>query len=205
MIRDQKRNSLSFWIAVILLCPLFTSCGYRFNAGDSLYHGKTISVPYVKGDTTDGQLTIALIQALGDSGEFTYVHAGGNLILKVSIIHDEKEKIGYRYDRHAISGKLEKNLVPTEGRRVIKAEVSLLDGVSEQTMMGPVIVFASAEYDYVDSDNLHDLSFITEQGFRETVLNFSLGQLDSIEGAEDNALDPLYRRLAQKIVDGLVQ
>ncbi len=188
---------------ILFLLVTLSSC-YHF-VGSESSDTVTISVPYVKGDTTDGRLTNALARAVGCSSRFVFVSGNSERILKVRLIHDEKEKIGYRYDRDPISGDLEKNLVPTEGRRIIQAEVSLLDGISQETLLGPVIVSAFAEYDYVNSDNLYDLTFINSSGVRETVLNFSLGQLDSIEGAEDNALDPLYDQLAQKIINGLAR
>ncbi len=193
-----------FWL-VALASSLLSSCGYRFNDEDPTYQSKTISIPFVKGDTTDGQLTAALVREISTSGRFQYVGHDAHLTLQVVIVQDDKEKIGYRYDRHPISGKLRHNLVPTEGRRVLKTEVTLIDNITQKILVGPVFVTAMAEYDYVNSDNVYDLSFITPNGKRETVLNFSLGQLDSIEGAEDNALDPLYRSMALKIADGLIQ
>lgn len=189
--------------AILFFTFFLTACGYRFSSSENS-DPITISVPYIKGDTTDGKLTDAIARAVSNSSKFLFVSGHSMRILKVALIQDEREKIGYRYDRHPISGKLQHNLVPTEVRRIIRAEVTVLDGISEEIMLGPVIVTASSEFDYVNSDNLHDLTFFNN-GKLETVLNFSLGQLDSIEGAEDNALDPLYSELAEKIADGLMR
>jgi hypothetical protein len=50
---------------------------------------------------------------------------------------------------------------------------------------------------------LKTVSFINEKGKREKTIGFSLGQLDSIEGAQDAALTPIYCQLAQKIAQAL--
>jgi hypothetical protein len=52
---------------------------------------------------------------------------------------------------------------------------------------------------------LKELSFINPQGKREKVMTFSLGQLDSIEGAQDAAVTPIYEQLAQRIVAALAK
>jgi hypothetical protein len=190
------------WL-LAFICFCGSSCGYRLEEEELEDVGRiSISVPFVKGDV-DGQLTNAIVRELASTGSFRYVRDGGRYILLATVVQDHKEKIGYRYDREP-KGKLEKNLVPTEGRRILGAQVSIQETRTGKILLGPTIVKASIEYDYVNSDNLADLTFFSPAGQRLTVLNFSLGQLDSIEGAEDNALDPLYRHMAQKIIDGLM-
>ena len=63
----------------------------------------------------------------------------------------------------------------------------------------------TVDSDYVDQNSIRDLTFITTQGKPQTVLNFSLGQLDSVEGAHDDTTDVLYRRLSEKVADVLAQ
>jgi hypothetical protein len=48
-------------------------------------------------------------------------------------------------------------------------------------------------------NTLKELAFHDAQGKRKKTINFSLGQLDSVEGAQDAVLTPIYRQLAQKI------
>jgi hypothetical protein len=181
------------------LCALslLLSCGYRVADPEDR---KTISVPYVEGDQ-QGELTAELIWQLEHTGLYEFVRGGADLVLKVSIIGDQKETIGFSYDRHAESGKIEKNLMATENRRNLVAKVTLLEG--EKVVLGPVEITGWGEYDYVDVNSLRALSFINENGKREKVITFSLGQLDSVEGAEDNVLVPAYRLLARKIVMAL--
>lgn len=188
---------------IILIGLFLAACGYRFE--DTVYTGSrtSISVPYVVGDF-DGLLTDEVIRQLAASGHFEYVQEGGSLILNIIVTADTLDKIGYRYDRKDESGKREKNLIPTESRRNLSAEICLVEGGSDEVLMGPDLVHASADFDYVNSSTLKDLTFINQEGKRETVIFFSLGQLDSIEGAQDDVSIPLFRHLAQKIVDGLI-
>lgn len=180
----------------IIALVLLSSCGYHFYGSEDR---KTVSIPYVVGDV-EGQLTNEIIHQLSSSGAYEYVRSGGNLTLKVAVVAETMDKIGYRYDRKEFSGKIEKNLMQTENRRNMTAEVTLVDDTTGEIIFGPHNFSSFAEFDYVDVNSLRDLSFINEHGHRVPVLDFSLGQLDSIEGAQDTAITPLYRQLAQKIV-----
>lgn len=185
----------------IIFCAFllaFCSCGYRINGPESGDDRSTISVPYVVGDS-GGQLTNELVRQLSASGAFECVQNNGHYTLKVIMFSDGNDKIGFRYDRKDLSGKRKKNLMPVEGRRKASAEVTLINSATEEIEIGPVVVRADAEYDYIDSDSLREISF---EG--RSTISFSLGQLDSIEGAQDDAYVPLYRHLAQKIVDGII-
>jgi hypothetical protein len=185
----------------LLFFLLFLSCGYHCRRADQK---PTISIPYVPSDY-EGQLTSELARQIAASGGYTYVRSGGELTLKVAIVGDASDRIGFRYDRKETSGKIEHNLMPTENRRTLTAEVTLLETATDKIVAGPTEVQAFAEFDYVDVNSLKDLSFVTSSGKRQTVLNYSLGQLDSVEGAQDDAMLPIYRLLAQKIVTGLLQ
>ncbi len=179
-------------VAIFLFC--FASCGYHATTSEDT---RTISIPYVEGDQ-QGQLTAEIIRQLEETGLYEFVRSGGDLVLTVSMVGDQKEVVGFSYDRTEKKGKIEQNLMATENRRSLTAQITLSEG--EKAILGPLKVTASGEYDYVDVNSLKTLSFINENGKREKVINFSLGQLDSIEGAEDNVLTPAYRQLAHKIV-----
>lgn len=177
----------------------FCSCGYRLQEQPLT----TITVPYIQGDES-GLLTTELVRQLSASGNFECIASGGTLLLKVTIVSLGSDNIGYRYDRKESSGRLQHNLVPTENRRNVSASLTLFDGASEKILLGPLTVKADADYDYVGTHSVRGLTFLNEQGKRETTLTFSLGQLDSVEGAEDDVLVLLYRHLAKKIVAGLM-
>jgi hypothetical protein len=91
------------------------------------------------------------------------------------------------------------NILSTENRRNTAAEVSLYRALEEEPILGPVVVTASADYDFIDVSTLRELAFMGPSGKLEKVIDFSEGQLDSVEGAQDNVMDPLFQDLAKKI------
>jgi len=189
-------NLLRNFFFLCLLC----GCGYQFQ---DTSEKTTISIPYVKGDN-EGQLTNELIRQFASSGAYQFVHSGGHLRLKVAIIGDSTDRIGYQYDRKEFSGKRERNLQANENRRNITAEVTLVDERTDEVLFGPTHMTASADYDYVDINSIRDLAFVTPSGKIESVMQLSLGQLDSVEGASDDAIMALYRYLAAKIAQAVM-
>lgn len=140
-----------------------------------------------------------MISELNRTGLYEYVSSNGEVELKVALVGHSDEIIGFRYDRTEKKGRIELNLMATENRSHVAAEVSLFRASEDQPILGPIVVTASAEYDYIDVNSLRELAFTNSQGKREKVIDFSQGQLDSIEGAHDNALAPTYDALAKKI------
>ncbi|HSX12413.1 MAG TPA: hypothetical protein VLF61_02885 [Rhabdochlamydiaceae bacterium] len=184
-----------------LLLLALSACGYRFERG---FEGKTtISVPYVQGDF-EGKCTDALVRAICQSGVFEYERTCGRLSLEVAIQNDENERIGFRHDRSNTSNELRKNIIGVEGRRTLCAMVTLIDSATEEIVLGPYSVKASVDFDYLNENSPQDTSFIDLEGVRETSIAFSLGQLDAKDSAERDVLWPLYNKLAQKILDGLM-
>ncbi|NGX26739.1 MAG: hypothetical protein K940chlam6_00664 [Chlamydiae bacterium] len=186
---------------LLFACLLaLSACGYHFDGGDPI----TVSVPYVIGDF-EGELTGALAIALSQAAAFRYTNGQGDWTLKAKILEATNDRIGYRYDRNPVSGKLRDNVMGIENRKTISVEISIVDSITGKQILGPQIVKAGADYDYVDSNSLQDLSFIDPAtGARTTSIAFSLGQLDSVGSAGENAIYPIYDRLAQRIVDGMV-
>lgn len=188
--------------SIVSVLLMLTGCGYHYQGSSSDAGPISISVPYIPGDV-EGQLNQAIVHKIAEDARFNYRRSGGAMTLIVSVIDDDNTRIGYRYDRTPVSGKRRKNIVATENRRTLKAEVKLIDASTEEVIVGPAVVSADADYDYVDSNSVVDLTFVPPHGTPQTVLDFSLGQLDSIEGAHDGAATPVYHSLAQKIIDGL--
>lgn len=156
----------------------------------------------MKGDE-EGILTQEIIKQISSTTSYDYVRGGGDLILKAAIISSGSERTGFRYDRKEVTGKLEKNLVVSENRRLITVEVTLIDGTTDEILYGPVHVTGSEDYDYSDVNSLPSLSFVTPSGKVESLLQFSLGQIDSIEGAQDDAACASYRNVAKQIARSL--
>jgi hypothetical protein len=190
-------------ILLLIGILLLAGCGYRFEGAEAEGPTVTISVPYIKGDP-DGLFGVELVRALSSSGQFDCVQGGGALVLQAAIIAEGDDRIGFRFDRNPTTGELRDNIVGTENRFTISAEVKLIDAYTDEVLIGPHVVKAHTDYDYVDSNSIRDLTFYTPSGVPEKVLDFSLGQLDSVEGAHDDAFAVLYRHLAQKIVDGII-
>jgi hypothetical protein len=183
------------------LVLLMASCGYRWQTAEGMEGGlPTISVPYVDGDS-DGALTGELIRALAVSGVGDIRSFGARYRLQVAVLSANNQTIGYRRDRQQIDGKSKKNLVSSEARRSLVVEATLYEEISGRIVCGPFRVDADVDYDYVDGDSVQDLTFLGSDGVSRVVLPFSLGQLESVEAAQEAAARPLYVRLAKKIVD----
>jgi hypothetical protein len=185
-------------IGFILL--FLASCGYQFKGSKPLAE---ISIPYVVGDE-EGLLTTELVKECMRTGEIGYSSGRGDFRLDVEVLSDATDPIGFRYDRDDLSGRVQKNLISTEGRRTIGINLKLVKRDSEQVVLGPLTVTASEDFDYADVNSLHSLAFVDTQMEMQKVLDFSLGQLSSVEGAEDGAINPLYRKLAEKTVSILI-
>lgn len=178
---------------------LFASCGYRFYPEHFVRGQSVCVVPFVEGDE-EGIFTSELIAKLSQAG---IVHKGDRegYRLVVKLLPQESEKIGFRIDPQKVHGKVRKNLLALEGRKSIIAEISLWE--KGEKLFDKVEIEASADYDFVDGDSIQDLKFVDRKGQIQTVLPFSLGQLEPEPAASSAATFPLYRRLAEKIVDYL--
>ena len=187
----------------LFLSLLLGGCGYRFQGSEQQHERlTTISVPYIPGDT-EGFLNQEIIRAIATSPYFEYRQKGGAVTLDIAMAGGGSGNIGYRYDRVPTSGERRVNIVATENRRSMGAIIKLVDSLTQEVLVGPVTVTAQTEYDYVDQNSIHDLTFTPPGGKSQTVIDFSLGQLDSSGAADSDAGDLLYRLLAQKILDGI--
>jgi hypothetical protein len=188
-------------LGLLALICLMGCGGYQFS-GEEQRGMATLTIPYIKGDG-EGVLNNELVRALSEDGVFEYSQNGGALILDARIIDDGEERIGYRYDRNPTTGSLRDNIVGTENRRSMAVEIQLIDAYTNEVVLGPEVIRASAEYDYVDQNSIRDLTFMAE-GKPQTVLGFSLGQLDSVDGAHNDVSLNLYRDVAHKVRERLL-
>lgn len=169
---------------------LSVSCGYRTGQSALVSKFQTVTIPYVEGDW-DGQLTAALVRQISQSGRLTYRAEGGALLLKVELLDISDENIGFRYDRNK-EGKRKNRIVPDETRSTAYVIVTVIETLSGSVLMGPVQLSADVVFD-------HDY-----YSSRNGVNIFSLGQLTDVDEAHDAAQRPLNQRLAQKIVDYVI-
>jgi len=193
------------WIYIVSTI-LLSSCGYRYTSEDSfLSLSKVrIAVPYIPGDA-DAIFNNELVYQLAASGHFHCVTSDADYILQAIILSDTQSRIGFRYDRDNVSGSLEKNLLGVEDRRSVKAEISFIEAGSGKIVIGPIEVSSDVDYDYTDPGSPDDLLYTSPYGHSLSIMQFSLGQLDSYEGAYDSTSRGVFTRLAEKITEGLIQ
>ena len=179
---------------------LLAGCGYQWGIYAPDGAPLSLQVPYIKGDD-DGSLTSELISELSTSGLFDIKTEDAAYRLDISLVENTHERIGYRRDPQKIKQEIKKNLLGCEERRTLVAEVTIYDCVLNKVFSGPHRVMANVDYDYVDGDSYPQLTFIDAEGKTVVVLPFSLGQLESMESAQEASSRPLYRKISQKIVD----
>lgn len=170
-----------FCLALLPLL-LLNSCGYFWGSSQISNEYRTISVPYIQGDSS-GRMTDQLVNQITASGALEYVSCNGDLTLKVCLIKPKDTSIGFNY----ATGK--NYIVPDEGRLTLGARVSVIDTCTGACVVDQFTVFSSLTYDYQSDssdDNFHD---------------FSLGQFVMHNQAKEAAFFPLHQRLSQKIVD----
>ncbi len=197
--RGAKRARLSSFLCV--LCALCGySCGYRWAPEFPKGVRPTVCVPYATGDET-GALTGEVIGAINRSALMEVRQSETEFRLQLTVLSDRSETIGFRRDPQEIRGEIEKNLLASEGRRILEVEAAIYSIEPSALVWGPYHLTADADYDYVDGDSLQDLSFVSASGALTTVLPFSLGQLEPAESAQAASTSTLYTQLAKKLVD----
>lgn len=173
-----------------LLLLFFSGCGYRAEENYSEEGAPNyVQVPYVEGDE-DGTLTQYLIKELSSSGRYLY-SPDGEWMLKVKVVDYYDENIGFRYDRSK-KGKLKDYIIPVEARAYMVVEAEMESLVCASWSRPRVKIVASIDYD-------HDYYTI-----RHGVNIFSLGQLTDVDSAEEAAMQPLEKKMAEKIVDYVI-
>jgi hypothetical protein len=168
-----------------------SSCGYHHESENPWICYQTLSIDPIEEDW-NGDLTAALVEQMATYSPLKYRPCGGNLILKIRLENLDEKNIGFRYDHHK-DGSIRKSIIPTETRLTTCAQVSLIEASTSNTLLGPVKIKASVDFD-------HDY-YTTRHG----VNIFSLGQLNDYDEAFDAAYFPLIKALAEKIVEYLVE
>ncbi len=189
----------SKYLAIVLFL-LTSSCGYHLGVGEK---EMVVSLPYVEGDKTTF-FTSQLIKEINESPSLSYSNRDGGYFLKVAILDSHETQVGWRIEYIQDNKQLKQRIRPTEGRRTVRVKASLFDASTGAEVWGPHIFSASADYDYINEDALQDLEFYENQIKKETtVLQFSLGQVEPLENAQEASLTPIYRRMAKYIINSL--
>ena len=176
----------------MLSCLLLASTGCAWHLDPSLdtSQTQTISIPYVEGDAT-GELTSNLVREMEKQGGFAYrSDETGTLALKVRLLDDTYENIGFRFDPEKLHHH-KKKLIPNETRQKDLAEVSVIDTTTGKVLLGPAYILSCVDYDHQNYSLNNDINV------------FSLGQLSDIDTAIDALDTPRYQHLAREITQYL--
>jgi hypothetical protein len=187
----MKGFNWRYHAAWMLTLGSFTSCGYHHESDTAWVCYQTVSIDPIEGDW-NGDLTAALVEQIAACSSIKYHHCGGDTLLHIDLEDPDEKNIGFRYSHHK-DGKIRKSIIPTETRLTAAAQVSLIEAATGKTLLGPVKIKASVDFD-------HDY-YTTRHG----VNIFSLGQLNDYDEAYDAAYSPLIKALAQKIVEYIVE
>ena len=166
-----------------LLC--LTGCaGWHTATSVSADKQMAVCVPYVVGDDS-GELTSRVIEAVSNQPGFL-VDESGQYLLKIRLLDDREEKIGFRYSPRELK-KGRRKLILEESRAKALAEVTLVDRFTKKSVAGPAYILGNIDYDHQENTIDNDIN------------DLSLGQLSDIDTAQDVTYIPLYRDLSLKI------
>lgn len=166
-----------------LLC--LTGCaGWHTATSVSADKPMTVCIPYVVGDDS-GELTSRVIEAVSNQPGF-FVNESGQYLLKIRLLDDREEKIGFRYSPRELK-KGKHKLILEESRAKALAEVTLVDRFTKKSVAGPAYILGNIDYDHQENTIDNDIN------------DLSLGQLSDIDTAQDVTYIPLYRDLSLKI------
>lgn len=187
-------------IRFFLFLSLFlTSCGYHWEPREPLL----IEMPFVQSDP-EGSLTAAIAKALTSSGLVVLrSESQANYQLKLKLKNPSLDTIGYQHRRNKKNGKPQKSIIASESRYRLCLIGKLICLADEKCVLGPFEIEAEGDFDFLDGDSLQDLVFIDPKGDQQTVLPYSLGQLEPKENAQEAAIKAVYQKLADRLANYL--
>lgn len=183
-------QSRIFSLLLLATSLVLVGCGYKFGRGDFVANYNTITVPFAQGDF-EGKLTTEVIRQISIQGALRYDSDCADLTLAICLFDPIDDNIGFVYSLDE-SGLPTRVLAANEARLTVTAKVTVIDNDTGQVIVGPLHISSSITYDF-DPDYAR---------FNEH--EFSLGQLETHNLAEDAAMPYLYKELAQKIVDTVI-
>lgn len=201
---------------------LFAGCSHRYSTTEGSGKPKLkVALDRIEGDKR-GQLTQVVISALVDQSPYWVYEPSQGLadyVVHLRITSCESHPLGFRYDSLNIYDSSQSNerggvdfidvpidrLVQDEARAVLVLEGELIHNVTQEKVGKPFKVEGTCSYDYINSYAVFDAAFINRKGDLESVLDFSLGQLDGLDGARDASKQALYEDVARHFVQGFNQ
>jgi len=136
------------------------------------------------------ELAIALKRLTG----MHLVSSGGRYQIEIDVDSFRRENIGYLYDREPLTSLLINRLFPNEGRVTLGAKISIVDKHHFNRMIEHMHLLATSDYDFTNPNTLRDTQYDNRP-----LVEYSLGQFDSEDGAFDVASDLVQKKLAKQL------
>lgn len=192
-------------LMVALLLVTLSSCRYK-SAGLKLGNDSIVemTIPVIKKDP-NGALRNALARQIASNRSLYYKTSKAKYELRVSVVEDKDSVICYMWDRNPSNNERLDVFYNTEGKKEVIAKTELVNAKSGEVVVGPYYLNASVIFDFVNPTVASTLSFQEPIGTEVSALQYSLGQLDSEEGAKEEAYNPAFNLLAEKIVSALIK
>jgi hypothetical protein len=184
-----------------LITAFLTGCGYQVLSSNQPVLAFTVAP--IQGDN-DGVFLQTIIRVAETYPGVEYQAFDAPCVLKAKFVHHSNDHIGYKYQTEDGSGEIINRLSPTEGQHTLEVELMLVDAITQKKIVGPKQIEVTVDYDFVDSKSYNDLTFINPLGLTRTVLDYSLGQLDSEEAATIGSKERLYQKTAHEILSFLI-
>ena len=160
------------------------------------------TIPVIKKDPR-GILRNQLAREMSFTNSIHYKDRNAKYKLLVTITEDATSKITFMWDRNPKTNANLDVFYPTEGQREVVAKVELVEAKTGVAVIEPFYLRAESIYDFVNPTVPGTLEFNDPYVGDISVLQYSLGQLDSEEGAETESYEPAYEMLAKKIISRL--
>ncbi|MBU6149599.1 MAG: hypothetical protein KGQ54_05335, partial [Verrucomicrobia bacterium] len=148
----------------------------------------------LRGPFSSPKLEEELALALQRNTGMQVVNSGGRFQVEIDVDSFRRENIGYLYDREPLSSSLINRLFPNEGRVTLGAKITIVDKHHLNRMIEHMQLLASSDYDFTNPNTLRD----TQYG-NQPLVEYSLGQFDSEDGAFDVASDLVQKKLARQL------
>ncbi len=190
---------------VSLLVLLCSSCNYGIAKLD--IDGASVietTIPVIKKDPR-GILRNQIAREMSFTNSIQYKDRKAKYKLLVTITEDATSKITFMWDRNPKTNADLEVFYPTEAQREMVAKVELVDAKSGVAVIEPFFLKADSIYDFVNPTVPGTLEFNDPFVGDVSILQYSLGQLDSEEGAEIESYEPAFEMLAKKIVSRLAK
>jgi hypothetical protein len=173
-----------------ILLVFLLGCNYRLVTTDNQPKVEvTFKGPY-SSPVLEEELAIALKRATG----MQLVATGGRYQIEIDVDSFRKDNIGYLYDREPLTSQLINRLFPNEGRVTLGAKISIVDKHQLNRMIEHMHLLATSDYDFTNPNTLRDTLYDNQP-----LVEYSLGQFDSEDGAFDVASDLVQKKLAKQL------